>query len=177
MEGEQGENRTPAAGSGRRRRSRPRGTGRLRQRPGWARVFAALSAGPGRRRPPRAHPSLCLLLAREPRFRGARSRRALQGRRFGFWPPSAAHFPALAALRLWALVGPAVPRCWDLSGLTARPSAPGPARASGAGPTAPSDPASPARADPPGPRGPAASGTARPGPRPRVAGSATCWRT
>lgn len=77
MEGERGEDRRPGAGRG--GRSRPRNTGRLRRQPGRARPLEALGAGLRRHRPPRAHPSLCLLLAGEPRFRGAFSRQTLPG--------------------------------------------------------------------------------------------------
>lgn len=95
MEGEQGEDRRPGAGGAGRRRSQRPGTRRLRRRPAWARVFPAPSAGPGRRRPPRAHPSLCLLLAREPRFRGAFSWPPLQGRVLA----SCSHLPLSAQPR------------------------------------------------------------------------------
>lgn len=149
MEGEQGEDGRPGAGGGGWRRSHPRGTGRLRHQPGWAGFFPALSAEPGRHRPPRAHPSLCLLLAREPRFRGAFSRQTLQGRVLAscshlpltpqLWPVFASgHLgssPTSLLVLVWAHYPPE--RRWG--------AAPGPASVSCAGPTAPSDPASWAR--------------------------------
>lgn len=68
--------RTEEAGRGREQVA-PRGTRRRRRQLALARFLAARSAGLGRHRPPRALPSLCLLLAGEARFRGAFSRPTL----------------------------------------------------------------------------------------------------
>jgi len=73
-------------GAGGRARGNP---GRFRRQPGRARLLGP-RRGLRRHRPPRALPSLCLLLARDPRFRGAFSRPAVPG-----WPFSASrsHLP------------------------------------------------------------------------------------
>lgn len=115
MEGEPGEDGRPGAGGGGWRKPHPRGTGRLRRQLDWARFFPARNAEPGRHRPPRAHPSLCLLLAREPRFRGASPGRLS---RVAFWLPAPIRrsrpSPGQSSpLGSW---GPALPRCWYLSG-------------------------------------------------------------
>lgn len=163
MEGEPGEDGRPGAGGGGWRKLHPGGMGRLRRQLDWARFFPARNAEPGATvHRVRTRAFVCCSLGN--RVSAAPSPGRLS--RVAFWLPAPIRrsrpSPGQSSpLGSW---GPALPRCWYLSGTMPaehRGGQPLGLRACPARALQPPAIPPPGCGDPRGPRGPAAFCTAR----------------